>query len=97
MQLGSVKRLLVASLLLACTSLTVDAQTSKYDINGDGEVNIVDVTTLIDYILGLPSGTKWANMNVGAEKEEDYGLYFAWGETVGYGGEGDVIEGHIFC
>ena len=31
--------------------------------------------------LGLPSGTKWANMNVGAEKPEDYGLYFAWGET----------------
>ena len=30
--------------------------------------------------LGLPSGTKWANMNVGAEKPEDYGLYFAWGE-----------------
>ena len=34
--------------------------------------------------LGLPSGTKWANMNVGAEKPEDYGLYFAWGETTGY-------------
>lgn len=34
--------------------------------------------------LGLPSGTKWANMNVGAERPEDYGLFFAWGETVGY-------------
>jgi len=34
--------------------------------------------------LGLPSGTKWANMNVGAKKVENYGLYFAWGETVGY-------------
>ena len=31
--------------------------------------------------LGLPSGTLWANMNVGAEKPEDYGSYFAWGET----------------
>ena len=31
--------------------------------------------------LGLPSGTKWANMNVGAEKPEDYGGYYAWGET----------------
>lgn len=31
--------------------------------------------------LGLPSGTKWANMNVGATKPEDYGSYFAWGET----------------
>ena len=31
--------------------------------------------------LGLPSGTKWATMNVGAESPEDYGDYFAWGET----------------
>ncbi len=34
---------------------------------------------LID--LGLPSGTKWACCNVGAQKPEDYGGYFAWGET----------------
>ena len=33
--------------------------------------------------LGLPSGTLWAKSNVGAESEEDYGLYFAWGSTVG--------------
>ena len=31
--------------------------------------------------LGLPSGTKWAIMNVGANSPEDYGAYFAWGET----------------
>lgn len=34
--------------------------------------------------LGLPSGTKWATMNVGASSGTDYGLYFAWGETAGY-------------
>ena len=35
-----------------------------------------------DYVdLGLPSGTKWASMNVGAENPEDSGDYFAWGET----------------
>jgi len=44
--------------------------------------------------LGLPSGTKWANMNIGAEKPEDYGLYFVWGETVGYGS--DTNDGHSF-
>ena len=32
--------------------------------------------------LGLPSGTKWANMNVGATKPEEYGGYYAWGETM---------------
>ena len=31
--------------------------------------------------LGLPSGTKWACCNVGADKPEDYGEYYAWGET----------------
>ena len=31
--------------------------------------------------LGLPSGTKWACCNVGADKPEDNGKYFAWGET----------------
>lgn len=31
--------------------------------------------------LGLPSGTLWATRNVGATNPEDYGDYFAWGET----------------
>ena len=31
--------------------------------------------------LGLPSGLLWATCNVGASSPEDYGDYFAWGET----------------
>ena len=31
--------------------------------------------------LGLPSGLKWATCNVGADSPEEYGDYFAWGET----------------
>ena len=31
--------------------------------------------------LGLPSGTLWATCNVGASNPEEYGYYFAWGET----------------
>ena len=31
--------------------------------------------------LGLPSGAKWACCNVGADKPEDCGGYYAWGET----------------
>ena len=34
--------------------------------------------------LGLPSGTLWATMNVGASKPTDGGLYFQWGDTQGY-------------
>lgn len=31
--------------------------------------------------LGLPSGTLWATCNLGATKPEDYGDFYAWGET----------------
>ena len=37
--------------------------------------------------LGLPSGIKWCNMNVGAKSPEDYGDYFAWGDTIGRGAD----------
>lgn len=36
--------------------------------------------------LGLPSGLKWGSCNLGAMRPEEYGLYFAWGETEGYVG-----------
>lgn len=31
--------------------------------------------------LGLPSGLLWATCNLGATNPEDYGDYYAWGET----------------
>ncbi|MBR6774562.1 MAG: hypothetical protein IKM23_02460 [Bacteroidales bacterium] len=40
---------------------------------------VIDGHEYVD--LGLPSGLKWATCNVGAIKPEDYGDYFAWGET----------------
>lgn len=43
--------------------------------------------------LGLPSGTLWATCNVGASSPEEYGLYFAWGETEGYS---DATSGKEF-
>ncbi len=67
------------------------------DTDRDGRVTLLDVTRLVDYLLGfgwpwdlpqnkwidlgLPSGTLWATCNVGATNPEDYGDYFAWGET----------------
>ena len=35
-------------------------------------------------------GPYWATKNIGAEKPEDFGLYFWWGDTVGYRYEGDA-------
>ena len=69
----------------------------RFDVNDDGEISIADVNALIDIIvsghgvpepehefvdLGLPSGTLWATCNIGATAPEQYGDYFAWGETV---------------
>ena len=45
-------------------------------------VCIVEDDVYVD--LGLPSGTLWATCNIGATTPEDYGDYFAWGETEGY-------------
>ena len=40
------------------------------------------------HVGGNSSGAvlKWANMNVGASSETDYGDYFMWGDVAGYGG-----------
>lgn len=57
------------ALFLSLSSLCANAQ----DANGHEYVD-----------LGLPSGTLWATMNIGAIKPAGYGDYFAWGETSGY-------------
>ncbi len=48
--------------------------------------------------LGLPSGLLWATCNVGATTPEEYGDYFAWGETkpksyYGWNNEGEYKWG----
>ena len=40
---------------------------------------VMNGRTCVD--LGLPSGTIWATCNIGASRPEDYGDYYAWGET----------------
>ena len=53
---------------------TVSAQTALLDNNTNGSENGHEYVD-----LGL--SVKWATCNVGATKPEDYGDYFAWGET----------------
>ena len=43
------------------------------------ETPSISVPDAVD--LGLPSGLKWASFNLGASKPEEYGDYYAWGET----------------
>lgn len=51
-----------------------------------GSVKSFETTTEYNPTIGeavdLGLSVKWASFNVGAQKPEDYGDYFAWGETV---------------
>lgn len=58
----------------------------QYNYKKEGSIEMVD--------LGLPSGLLWAKCNVGATSEEEYGLYFQWGDTVGY--TGDDAKAHSY-
>lgn len=48
---------------------------ANFTYNSIGDYEYVD--------LGLPSGLLWATRNIGANRPEGYGDYFAWGETEG--------------
>ena len=69
--------------MFALVAIATTAQAQKNTIDGHEYVD-----------LGLPSGTLWASCNVGATKPEEYGLYFAWGETKGY--TSATSAGHSF-
>lgn len=67
------------------------------DLNGDGDVTMSDANQAVNIFLrgadteeGMENGheyvdlglsVKWAKCNVGAQHPQDYGDYFAWGET----------------
>ena len=88
------RKTFLAGLLLAVAGLqTAWAQGVKVWQNGKAvyyelgsvdsiafdERNIINGHEWVD--LGLPSGTLWATCNIGAESPEEFGSYFAWGET----------------
>ncbi len=73
---------MVCMSMALCVSCKKDnAEPSGGGTGGGGNTG-GGVTGDHEYVdLGLPSGTLWATCNVGADSPEDYGDYFAWGET----------------
>lgn len=84
--------------LLALSVVSMSAQTEKVIKLKDGHVRTFLVQDILEvsfeeqknmlygheYVdLGLESGTMWATCNIGADKPEDNGLFFSWGETEG--------------
>ena len=85
--------ILVLAMLALCGTIVVSCGDEEIEPttggttppSEDGSTDDKDEDVTHDYVdLGLPSGTLWATMNVGASKPEDYGSYFAWGETEPY-------------
>ena len=60
-------------LLFAISAILIALSANAQSCPDDNHPHMLD--------LGLPSGTKWACCNVGADKPEAYGGYYAWGET----------------
>ena len=71
--------LITSSLFVACSEeITENTVETQYTANTG---NIKTAGQAVD--LGLASGTKWANMNVGASSENDNGILFIWGDITG--------------
>jgi len=75
----AITALVTSSLFVACSEEisenTVDTQYAAQTGNISNAGQAVD--------LGLPSGTLWANKNVGASSESDNGILFIWGDITG--------------
>lgn len=75
-QTGKVTAKAVGSCVITCSA------TDDSDVCGQCMVKVINSVTPYECVdLGLPSGTLWATKNIGAEKPENYGFFFAWGET----------------
>ena len=65
-----------------------------WDAKADlGEVRYTNMVVRVNIDRAMvqlwDGGPYWATTNIGAEKPEDYGYYFWWGDTVGYKREND--------
>ncbi|MBR6947788.1 MAG: leucine-rich repeat protein, partial [Muribaculaceae bacterium] len=56
-----------------------DGISAECVVTVDASYGSTDGHTWVD--LGLPSGTRWATVNLGALSQQEYGSYYAWGET----------------
>ena len=76
------QRGVVTAIKAGTTTITATSKNGKQascELTVKAKSNPVNEHEYVD--LGLPSGLLWATCNVGAENPEDYGDYYAWGET----------------
>lgn len=75
----AITALVTSGLFVACSDeISENTVDTKYAAQTS---NIGNAGQAVD--LGLPSGTLWANKNVGASSESDNGILFIWGDITG--------------
>lgn len=67
-----------------------DAKADLGEVRYDNMVVRITLDDIHDKVQLWEGGPYWATTNIGAEKPEDYGYYFWWGDTVGYKWENDM-------
>lgn len=67
----------VAILSVASVSCSKDDDNDNNNSGNNNSQSVAYDSHAVD--LGLPSGLKWSDQNLGANKPEDYGNYYAWG------------------
>ena len=86
---GEVTGVTPGTATITVTSAAPYAATKTYTVTVTEPV----AETADNYVdLGLPSGAKWAKMNVGATSETGAGTYFAFGEIDGYTDANDYTK-----
>ena len=75
----AIAALVTSGLFVACSEeISENTADTQYTAQTG---NIGNAGQAVD--LGLPSGTLWANKNVGASSESDNGILFIWGDITG--------------
>ena len=75
------KSILFSVLVVGATLLQAQSITVHQTCGQNGQV-VKAIPPAAAQAVDLGLSVKWANMNVGAESPEDYGNYYAWGETL---------------
>ena len=75
------KKFFLTQVSAALMLLIIATTGCKKDVNPNDPNNGNETNDNLEYVdLGLPSGTLWANCNIGATVPEGYGNYYSWAE-----------------
>ena len=75
----AIATLITSSVFVACSDEITETECDTPYVVNSGSIR--SAGEAVD--MRLPSGTKWANKNIGATSESDNGILFVWGDVTG--------------